>query len=90
MKASPVQHTAIPNDNNFVGSLPSYISSPTQPLTQVHPSKTADMQYSHYVMPGPPGEYNSPNLPLWDPLQMTPAVPNNNKKVIDRQLYVNV
>lgn len=80
-KGSPPQHL----DNNFVGSLPSYVSSPTHNMTQVVQNKTAEMQYSHYVMPAPPVEYNSPNLPMWDHTQITPTVhnnvPNNNKKV---------
>ncbi|XP_046410424.1 roquin-1 [Neodiprion fabricii] len=83
-KVSPAQHPAVSNDNNFVGSLPSYISPPTQALPQLASAKTVEMQYSHYVMPGPPVEYNSPNLPIWDPSQITSTVhnnvPNNNKK----------
>ncbi|XP_012257083.2 roquin-1 [Athalia rosae] len=83
-KVGSSQDSMISNDNNFVGPMPNYISSPTQSLNQVLPSKNVQMQYAHYVMPGPGVEYTSPNSPTWDPPQMTPTVhnnaANNNKK----------
>lgn len=82
-KANPTQHSMVNNENNFVGSLTSYMLPPSQSLSQMVPTKNMDIHCPHYIMPTSSLDYNKTNMNMWDSSQVTPDVTNgvsNSKK----------
>lgn len=80
-----MQHHTSTNENNFVGSLTSYMLPSPQGIVPMVPTKNIDMHCSHYIVPNAPIEYTTPNLSMWDSSQISSNVTNgisNSKKVI--------
>ncbi|KAL2729391.1 roquin-2 isoform X1 [Vespula squamosa] len=82
-KVNPTQHPIISNENNFVGSLTSYMLPPPQNLSHMVPVKSMDIHCPHYIMPAASLDYNTTDMNMWDLPQVTSGVTNgisNSKK----------